>query len=303
MTDEVSASSPIRVVALGEALWDVLPDGPRLGGAPVNVACHIRSLGGEAAVLSRVGEDELGQRIARELTERGLSSDLLQTDPRRPTGTVSVEVDEDGKPTYTIHADVAWDAIETWDVARQRIRESNAICFGTLAQRSDASRDAIQTLVDSAPETVLRVLDVNLRQSFYSRDILERSFALADVVKISDEELPVVAELFGLLGSDRELVAKLADASRLRAVALTRGPNGSLLWAGGEFSEHEGVPSSVVDTIGAGDSFTAAWILGQVQGRSLDEINKHANRVAAYVCSRSGATPSLPEELKLDEAS
>jgi fructokinase len=282
-----------RILALGEVLWDLLPTGPILGGAPANFACHARALGAQTTLLSRVGEDDLGREILRQLDAKGLPITAVQIDPQRPTGTVSVELSADGQPCYIIHEDVAWDAIEATDSALATAREADAVCFGSLAQRAAISRESIHRLATATKPEALRVFDINLRQSFYSPELIESSLGLANVLKLNDAELPVLAEMFAIAAN----VEALAVRFDLRAVALTRGGTGSVLWADGVRSEHPGVATTVRDTIGAGDSFTAALALGLLVGHPLDRINDHANRVAAYVCSQSGATPPLPPEL------
>lgn len=273
-----------RVVALGEVLWDLLPTGVVLGGAPANFACHARALGAETTLISRVGNDELGHEVLRQLAAKGLPTAAVQIDPRRPTGTVSVEL-EGGQPLYTIHENVAWDAIEP----DERAWEADAVCFGTLAQRSPISHASIQRMVKGTRSDALRVFDINLRQSFFSLEVIASSLALANVLKLNDAELPVLEQMFSVRG-----IEALGARFELRAVALTRGAEGSVLWADGARVEHAGVPTTVRDTIGAGDSFTAALTLGLLANRPLDRIIDHGSRVAAYVCSQAGATPPLP---------
>lgn len=282
-----------RVFALGEVLWDLLPSGAVLGGAPANFACHARALGAETTLVSRVGEDELGSEILRRLEAKELPVPFIQVDAQRPTGTVSVELAADGQPHYIIHEGVAWDAVEATDAALAAVQRADAVCFGSLAQRAPVSRAAIQQMVAASPAGALRVFDINLRQSFYSRELIEQSLTLANVLKLNDAELPVLEEMFSLCG-----IEALALRFGLRAVALTRGGSGSVLWADGVRSEHPGVATMVKDTIGAGDSFTAAVVLGLLAGRPLDAINQLANEVAAFVCSQSGATPQLPDSLR-----
>lgn len=271
-----------RVVALGEVLWDLLPSGPVLGGAPANFSCHARALGAETTLVSRVGADARGREILARLP-----GDAIQVDSQRPTGTVSVAL-EAGQPHYTIHENVAWDAIEP----DERVRTADAVCFGSLAQRAAKSRESIRQMVAATRADAWRVFDVNLRQSFYSGEVIEQSLAFANVLKLNDAELPVLEQMFALRG-----IEAIATRFDLRAVALTRGGEGSVLWADGARVEHPGVPTTVRDTIGAGDSFTAALTLGLLAGRPLDRILDHASRVAAYVCSQSGATPPLPPEI------
>lgn len=284
-----------RIVAIGEVLWDLLPSGAILGGAPANFAFHARALGAEVSLISRVGDDDLGREIQRRCKAAGLARETMQVDPVTPTGTVSVELSADGQPHYTIHEHVAWDALAADEAARAAVTKADAVCFGSLAQRSSVSRESIGVLLEATGPAALRIFDINLRQSFHSRAILEKSLQHANVLKLNDAELPVIAEMFGLKGDDRAQLAALVERWKLRAVALTRGARGALLLAPDGFSEHPGKAlPSVRDTIGAGDAFTAVLALGLLAQWPLGVINDRANAVAAYVCSRSGATPELP---------
>ena len=284
-----------RIVGIGEALWDLLPSGPQMGGAPANFAYHAHALGGEALVVSRAGNDQRGRDIFDRIEAMGLSSAGLQTDETAPTGTVTVELDSKGIPAYTIHENTAWDRIAATPESLALARAADVVCFGSLAQRSPASREAIQCLVSASPATAWRVFDINLRQHYYSRDVIENSLQLANVLKLNDEELPVVAGLFSLSGNPEQQVASLAAAFNLNVVALTRGGNGSLLYQDGSWSECRPAPVNVVDTVGAGDAFTAALVLGLLHGDALGAMHGFASEVAGYVCTRTGATPLLPE--------
>jgi fructokinase len=286
------------VVGIGEVLWDLLPDSRQLGGAPINFACHAHALGAEAWTITRVGDDALGREIIAHLRTLGLRTEALTVDAGAPTGTVSVALAHDGQPTFTIHEQVAWDRLTLTAEAHTVVARADAVCFGSLGQRSDAARETIQTLVRAAPRDALRILDVNLRQQYYSHDLLDASLGLANVVKLNDHELPVLAALLGLSGDASQQLAELTRRYGLRMVALTRGAHGSLLYAEGRVSEHGGTPVRVVDSIGAGDAFTAALALGQLAGWDLDTINARANAVASFVCSQSGATPPLPQSLR-----
>ena len=286
-----------RIVGIGEVLWDLLPTGAQLGGAPANFAYHAFALGAESCVVSRVGDDTLGHDIIERMAALGVSTDCIQLDASRPTGTVAVEVDAEGQPQFDIRRDVAWDYLTADAAALRAVAGADAVCFGSLAQRADASRDAIRTLVAASPSDALRILDVNLRQQYWSRAIVEESLALATVLKVNDAELPRLAEMFALTGDVRSQIDQLADRWQLRAVAYTRGACGSVLRTAHEWSEHPGVVTSVVDTVGAGDAFTAAMTIGLLSGWALDEVNAHANRVAAFVASCSGGTPALPPEI------
>ncbi len=286
-----------KVLGLGEILWDLLPSGPQLGGAPGNFACHARALGAEAGIVTRVGADQLGRDILARLEAMRLPIDLVQTDDAAPTGTVTVQLDAAGVPQFTIHENTAWDRLEATAAARRAAAQADAICFGSLAQRTAPARAAIRELVRATPAAALRIFDVNLRQHFYARDLIEESLQLANVLKLNDAELPVLAELFSLGGDVPAQVTVLAARFDLRLVALTRGAQGSVMFADSRWSEHQPRPVAVADTVGAGDAFTAAMVLGFLRGWSLDAINAAASDVARFVCSRPGATPPLPAEL------
>ena len=291
----------LTVVGLGEVLWDMLPGGKQLGGASANFACHAQMLGAKAWLVSRVGDDLLGREILERLRSMQLLSDGVTVDASAPTGTVDVELNRDGQPKFVIRENVAWDYIPASDFARSAVARADAICFGSLAQRNETSRATIRSLVGLARPDALIIFDVNLRQNFYSPEILRTSLELANVLKINDEELPVLARLFGLAGEPEEQISELARRFNFKLVALTCGARGSLFYSQGTYSEVEGLPASVVDTVGAGDAFTAMMALGYLAGWNLDRINRCANEVAAYVVSQPGATPRLPAHLLLSE--
>jgi len=228
----------------------------------------------------------------------GLNSSTVQKDESAPTGTVTVALTGNGIPEYTIRENVAWDHITATNGALTVVREADAVCFGSLAQRNGISRQAIQRLVAAAPAPAWRIFDINLRQHFYDREVIEQSLKLANVLKLNGDELPVVAQLFGIEGSAREVVETLAQRYSLLVVAVTRGSDGSWLYQGGRWSEHVVKKVTVKDTVGAGDSFTAALCLGLLGRMDLDEINAAANQVAAFVCGCAGATPQLPDDLR-----
>lgn len=286
-----------NVIGVGEVLWDLLPSGAQLGGAPTNFAWHAHQLGAKAQVVSRVGKDEFGDEIRRRLGKMDFPDRLVQRDPVHPTGTVTVAL-ANGLPEYTIHENVAWDNIAVTPAALEAVRKTDAVCFGSLAQRSPDSRRAIQTLVASARDDSLRIFDINLRQHYFDREVIESSLELANVFKLNDAELPVVAKLFGADGSVKEQIEFFVKRFGLRVVALTRGGQGSLLYRDGSWSEQDAIVVEVKDTIGAGDAFTAALCLGLLRGLETDRINAAANEVAAFVCSHAGATPDLPERLR-----
>jgi fructokinase len=320
-----------NVIGVGEVLWDLLLTGPKLGGAPANFAYHAHALGAQTQVITRVGKDDYGREIIRRFHEMGLPETGVQVDEIAPTGTAKVALSGDGLAHFTIQENVAWDHIAVTPEALAAAREADAICFGSLAQRCEPSRNTIQHLVAATLPGALRVFDINLRQRFYSRDVIEQSLQLANVLKLNDDELPTLAAMFNLTGSAEDdscgadtpvrvfaarqpsartrvsapheiehQIECLAHTFSLRVVALTRGANGSLLYQKhndeARWSDCPSRPVKVVDTVGAGDSFTAALVLGLLRKMDLDEINTIANEVARYVCSQPGATPTMPVE-------
>lgn len=281
------------VVGLGELLWDLLPTGRQLGGAPANFAYHVARLGDHGIIASRVGPDELGRLALTLLASRGLTTRWIQRDPERPTGTVPVTTSATGEPTYTITRDVAWDEL-AWSDDWQTLAEGcAAVCFGSLAQRSLAARRTIEHFLAAAPPTALRIFDVNLRQSFYSAELLDRSFRAATIAKLNHSELPLVCDLLDLTTSTEPLAQAqaLLGAYDLQLVCLTRGAAGSLLLSTNDVDEHPGVPVDVVNTIGAGDAFTAAVVYHLLRGAPLPLLNQAANQLGAWVAGQAGAMP------------
>jgi len=293
MSDENS----FTLAGLGEILWDMLPAGKQLGGAPANFAYHAQALGAKGVVVSCVGDDELGKEILSRLGGLGLDCRFIAVDKAHPTGTVTVKLDENGKADFTIHENVAWDFIPLDTGLLELAAQTDAVCFGSLCQRSEVSRDTVRRFLQATKPDCIRVLDINIRQSYYNKDIVHTMLQVSDVLKLNDEELPVVAELLDMTGSETNIFSQLTERYALRLIALTRGASGSRLYGRGEDSNHPGFPAQVADTVGAGDSFTAAMTLGLLQGKELDRINEDANRVASYVCTQSGATPKLPDGL------
>lgn len=293
MSDENS----FTLAGLGEILWDILPAGKQLGGAPANFAYHAQALGAKGVVVSCVGDDELGKEILSRLGGLGLDCRFIAVDKAHPTGTVTVKLDENGKADFTIHENVAWDFIPLDTGLLELAAQIDAVCFGSLCQRSEVSRDTVRRFLQATKPDCIRVLDINIRQSYYNKDIVHTMLQVSDVLKLNDEELPVVAKLLDMTGSETNIFSQLTERYALRLIALTRGEAGSRLYGRGEDSNHPGFPAQVADTVGAGDSFTAAMTLGLLQGKELDRINEDANRVASYVCTQSGATPKLPDGL------
>lgn len=287
-----------NVVGIGEVLWDLLPDGPQLGGAPANFACHARALGASSRVVTRVGNDPLGREIFARFKEMGLPANTVQVDDHAPTGTVPVTLNGSGVPHFVIRENVAWDQLVLTPEALNSVREANAVCFGSLAQRNQPASRVIQQLVAATSSNCFRVFDINLRQNFYSKALMQQSLELVNVLKLNDQELPVLAQMFGLNGTAETQIEQLAGQFRLQVIALTRGANGSLLYERGKWSDRPGSSVKVVDTVGAGDSFTAGLVMGLLVGMSLDEINRVAAEIADFVCSHQGATPALPEKFR-----
>jgi fructokinase len=286
------------IAGIGEVLWDVYPDAAHFGGAPANFACHAASLGAEAWMVSAVGADELGDRALDSLGQRGVECASVTRDPKHATGRVLVTLDAKGQASYEFAADTAWDHLSWSDQRASLARRCDAVCFGTLGQRSPISRDTIRRFVEATPLTALKVFDVNLRQHFYDAETIESSLQIASALKLNGEELPIVAELCGIKArAPRDILVELMSRYELRFAALTHGPDGALLIAAGEESECPAVPTTVVDTVGAGDAFTATLVFDFLRGLPVVEINRHANAVASFVCSQPGAGSPLPASL------
>ena len=292
-------SARLTIVGIGEVLWDVYPDAAHFGGAPANFACHAASLGAESWMVSAVGTDELGDRALNSLRERSVECGHVARDPRHATGRVLVTLNAAGQASYEIAADTPWDHLVWSDELAALAARCDAVCFGTLGQRSCVSRETIRRFVEVTPRSAVRVFDVNLRQCFYDKETIDASLQIATALKLNDEELPIVAELCGIRATTpREMLIELMSRYDLRFAALTRGPLGSLLVSTNEENECPAPPADAVDTVGAGDAFTATLVCGFLRGFPLEAINRHANAVASYVCSQNGATPPLSEELR-----
>jgi fructokinase len=291
----------ITAAGIGELLWDVVGNNEQLGGAPINFAYHINALGGCGMPITSVGDDERGRRALAELSGRGLNIGTISTVTGYATGYVEVKTDENGIASYAFPPDLAWDHLRLNRQVNEMAAQLDAICFGTLGQRSLESRSIISAFIDSLPGQVVRICDLNLRQHFYSQEIIERSLARANILKLSDEELQIIAPMLSLAGHAGVMLRELMGRySFLDLVILTRGAQGCLLLdASGVSEDLPGIPTAVVDTIGAGDSFTASVVLGRLLGNPLRDIAQHANRLAAYVCSCHGAMPPIPEEFRM----
>lgn len=292
--------SNYTAIGLGEILWDVMPQGRKLGGAPANFAYHVNALGGSGIPVSRIGDDALGRETLDELADHGVSTDHISIDPGHPTGTVDAAVDKDGVATYTFPDDVAWDFLAFDENALRLAETADAVCFGTLAQRSDRSRRAIHQFLEAARQA-LKIYDINLRQDFFGKGRILASLQRADVLKINDDELKIVSALLDLAGDEETCLRRIMEQHALKLAVLTRGGEGSLILSPDNRSDLPGAPTTVVDTIGAGDSFTAAMALGYLHGLPLDAINRHAARVAAHVCGQAGGMPIMPAGLRFNQ--
>jgi fructokinase len=285
------------VVGIGELLWDLLPDGRQMGGAPANFAFHAQALGASSAIVSAVGDDRSGREILEELGRRGLERSGIAVVSGAPTGTVTVALDAGGIPHYTIHEGVAWDVLPWTTGLGDLAARADAVCFGSLAQRSPVSRTTIGAFLDATGPDCLRVLDLNLRQAYFSRETVHGLLGRATVLKLNDDELATVAGMLSFPGPESRVLAALLEAYPLSLIALTKGPSGSRLFGRGVDIIDPGHPVETADTVGAGDAFTAALVAGMLRRKGWEEIGERANRVAAFVCSRKGAWPDLPAEL------
>lgn len=289
------------VVGLGEVLWDVLPQGKKIGGAPANFAFHASQFGLPSKVISAVGHDALGTEAINALTHKHLNLAINQVN--YPTGTVQVSLNEQGIPQYEICENVAWDYIEFTDNLKQLAYQTQAVCFGSLAQRSKVSQSTIYQFLDTMPngEGQYKIFDINLRQHFYTADLISNSLKRANVLKINDEELVIVSQLFGYEWAESEtknICQALIERFRLKMLILTCGTKGSYIFTPDYDSFVETPHVKVIDTVGAGDSFTGAFVAGLIKGLSLNEAHMLAVNVSAFVCQNEGAMPELPQNLK-----
>lgn len=281
----------VKVVGVGELLWDILPEGKKLGGAPCNFVYHAQMQGAHGLILSAIGNDDPGREILEVLESKQLSAELIQiTD--KPTGTVDVLLNEKGIPEYTIHEQVAWDFITPNEATEKAVSQADIICFGSLAQRNPISQQTIGELLKGCKEGSLVVYDINLRQHYYNRDIIHQSLQSSNVLKLNEDELPVVKDLLGLFSEEEEVqIRELLEMYSLKLVALTKGSEGSLLMTPTDQSYIQTPEVDVKDTVGAGDSFTAVMCMGFVKGQALHELHQAAVEISAFVCTRDGAMP------------
>lgn len=290
-------SDKIIITGIGELLWDILPEGKQLGGAPVNFAYHVSQLGFDAVAVSALGTDALGDEIDELLKEKKVKALISRV--QYPTGTVQVELDANGVPTYEIKKDVAWDNIPWSNELREIARQTKAVCFGTLAQRDQISRESINLFLDTMPGTnTYKIFDINLRQDFYNRETIENSLTKSNVLKLNDDELIALLKVFGYSLHDTETdCRRIMKDFDLEILILTCGINGSYVFSADETSFLETPKVKVADTVGAGDAFTAAFCASILSGTSIDEAHKKAVEVSAFVCTQNGAMPHLSNKV------
>lgn len=286
------------IVGLGEALWDVLPDGKKLGGAPANFAYHAGQFGLDTVAISALGEDKLAEDTIAALESKQLNYVMPRVP--YPTGSVQVTLDSEGIPTYDIRENVAWDNIPFTAEIEEIASNCRAVCFGSLAQRNVVSHKTIQSFLKATPNDCMRIFDINLRQNFYTKDVLQESMRLCNVLKINDEELVQIGRMFGYPGLDMSNKCWLILGKyNLDMLVLTCGVNGSYVFTPGNVSFQPTPKVDVADTVGAGDSFTGSFCAAIISGMPVADAHKRAVEVSAYVCTQNGAMPVLPDRFKL----
>jgi fructokinase len=283
------------IVGLGEILWDCLPEGKKLGGAPANFAFHARLFGADSVAISAIGKDALGDEILRELDEKGLKYLLPRVE--QETGTVQVKLDSEGIPSYEIKTGVAWDNIPFLPEIEQLAEKCDCVCYGSLAQRNDVSRNTIKEFLKRTPQKCLKIFDINLRQQFYTKELIHDNLLACNVLKINDEELDIVAEMFGFSDfSVEDKCRRLLEEYQLKMLVLTCGVNGSYVFAPGQKSFMETPKVEVADTVGAGDSFTGTFAASLLAGKTIQEAHQLAVKVSAFICTQKGAMHKYYEE-------
>ena len=284
------------IVGLGEALWDVLPEGKKLGGAPANFAYHTGQFGLDTLAVSALGEDRLGDETIAAIEEHGLN--YMMPRVPYPTGTVQVTLDDEGIPAYDIKENVAWDNIPFTDEMKAVAQNCRAVCFGSLAQRNVVSRETIKKFLSATPDDCMKIFDINLRQNFYTKEVIDDSLHLCNVLKINDEELVVIGRMFGYPGLDmQDKCWLLLGKYNLDILVLTCGVNGSYVFTPGSMSFYETPKVEVADTVGAGDSFTGTFCACILKGKSVADAHRIAVDASAFVCTQKGAMPKLPDTI------
>ena len=281
------------VVGLGEILWDIFPERKVLGGAPANFAYHVSQFGFNGYAVSAIGDDLLGKEILENLEQKGLNYLIDKT--AYPTGTVQVTLEKEGIPHYKILENVAWDNIPFTERTENLAKNTRTACFGSLAQRNDVSRTTIRKYLEAMPKDSLKIFDINLRQNFYNKELIHESLKLANMLKINDEEILVVADLYGWSGEEQDICKRLLNEYKLDIIILTKGTEGSFVFTPRQTSSLPTPKVHVADTVGAGDSFTAAFVAAYMHGERIEDAHRLAVEVSAYVCQQHGAMPKLPD--------
>ena len=285
------------IVALGEVLWDMLPGGKKIGGAPLNFACHATQLGCKGVMVRSIGKDALGDELLEGIAPIGVELSFVQRSDR-PTSKVDVVVDSQGTPQYIINEGVAWDHILFTPEMDALAQKADAVCWGSLAARNETSRTTIIRFVESTREDCLKVFDINIRQHYYDKEFINWGLTQANVLKLNDDELPLLQVYYSLMGDPIEQCRELLERFGLRYVVYTCGGKESVVVGAEDISRIDTPKVEVVDTVGAGDSFTAAFVSGLIRGDSIAETHRHAVDIAAYVCTQAGAIPALPVNLQ-----
>jgi fructokinase len=287
-----------NIVGLGEILWDIFPEGKKLGGAPTNFAYYAKSLGQNGIIASRVGSDPLGKEILDHIEDLVLDGTYIQSDSSYPTGTVDVKLDETGQPDYIINKKVAWDYLTLNNDLEKLALKADAVCFGTLAQRSSKSKDTISKFLKLTGNDTMKIFDINLRQNFYSGKMIRQSLEDANILKLNSHELEILKDMLGHSNdiSEINLCKEIINDYDLELLCLTKGDRGSLILNRSDHFIHRGCKVEVADTVGAGDAFTAAMIVQYLKGKTLKEISNAANKLGSWVSSQRGATPAISEK-------
>lgn len=287
----------LKVIALGEIVWDCLPAGRQLGGAPLNFAFFAKELGADAYAVSAVGNDPLGDETLEVAAKTCVDLSYVQRNDL-PTSRVLVTLDENGIPQYEIVEGVAWDAIECTDSALALVKDASVLCWGSLAQRSEKTRQSVLALIQAAPASCVKVFDINIRQHYYSREVIVESLKMADILKLNEDELPLVAEMLGIKGDEKTIVGELIREFSLKYLVYTHGADFSEVFgAAGEYSHVDTPKVKVADTVGAGDSFTAVFVTSLLQGEDVCRSHARAVNVSAFVCTQHGAIIPLPSDI------
>ncbi len=285
------------IIGIGEILWDEFPGKKILGGAPANFALHANQLGGHGKIISCIGDDVSGDEIKKKLTQNRLSY-KLSIDPAHPTGHVSVQTDDKGSPQYIIHENVSWDYLPFDSDTKKLAHIADAICFGTLAQRNPISAQSIKKFIKSTSQACIKIYDINLRQHYYSKNVISDLMKLSNVLKLNNEELDIITKMFFLPKKETHCLEKLKSLFCIDIIILTKGKEGSRIFKD-RLNDSQSCPEPIriVDTVGAGDSYTAAFAIALIKKCDLDQINRAASKIAAFVCSQSGATPIIPQDI------